>query len=163
MRDSALGIGDLRIVGRRDSAVGLGAQGREWLEIHSRRCYKKRGCWGPSPVPDACSSKGCKASVPAGLAAEHMCVLHFTLFIEQECAEMRRETALGTANHERQLDFIRKIAARGESLVHTATSGFSMSDELKARVLSTLLTLMNCRENIDRAAMRQSALRRFAG
>jgi len=76
---------------------------------------------------------------------------------------MRRETALGTANHERQLDFIRKIAARGESLVHTATSGFSMSDELKARVLSTLLTLMNCRENIDRAAMRQSALRRFAG
>jgi hypothetical protein len=38
-----------------------------------------------------------------------------------------------------------------------------MTDEIKARVLSTLLTLMNCRENIDRAAMRQSALRRFAG
>jgi hypothetical protein len=44
-----------------------------------------------------------------------------------------------------------------------ATSGFPMSDELKARVLSTLLTLMNTRENIDRAAMRQSALRRFVG
>jgi hypothetical protein len=101
--------------------------------------------------------------VPAGLAAEHLCVLHFTLFIEQECAEMRRETALGNADRERQLEFIRKIAARGESLVHTATSGFAMSDEIKARVLSTLLTLMNCRENIDRAAMRQSALRRFAG
>ena len=114
-------------------------------------------------MPEPCSSKGCKGSVPAGLAAEHMCVLHFTLFIEQECAEMRRETALGNANHERQLEFVRKIAARGESLVHTATSGFPMSDEIKARVLSTLLTLMNCRENIDRAAMRQSALRRFAG
>jgi hypothetical protein len=114
-------------------------------------------------MPDACASKGCKASVPAGLAAEHMCVLHFTLFIEQECAEMRRETSLGSANHERQLEFIRKISARGESLVHTATSGFPMTDEIKARVLSTLLTLMNCRENIDRAAMRQSALRRFAG
>ena len=76
---------------------------------------------------------------------------------------MRRETALGNANHERQLDYVRKIAAHGESLVHTATSGFPMTDEMKARVLSTLLTLMNCRENIDRAAMRQSALRRFAG
>jgi hypothetical protein len=29
--------------------------------------------------------------------------------------------------------------------------------------LSTLLTLMNCRENMDRSAMRQSALRRFVG
>jgi hypothetical protein len=92
-----------------------------------------------------------------------MCVLHFTLYIEQECAEMRRETALGNANHERQVEFIRKIAARGETLVHVATSGFTMTDEIKARILSTLLTLMNCRENIDRAAMRQSALRRFAG
>ncbi|MGD1212570.1 MAG: hypothetical protein ABR973_14575 [Candidatus Acidiferrales bacterium] len=92
-----------------------------------------------------------------------MCVLHFTLFIEQECAEMRRETALGKANHDRQMEFIQQIAGRGEALVHVATSGFPMTDEIKARVLSTLLTLMNCRENIDRAAMRQSALRRFAG
>jgi len=38
-----------------------------------------------------------------------------------------------------------------------------MSDELKARILSTLLTLMNTRENLDRAAMRQSAQRRFVG
>jgi hypothetical protein len=92
-----------------------------------------------------------------------MCVLHFTLFIEQECAEMRRETSLGKADHERQLGFMHKIARRGESLVRTATSGFPMTDEIKARILSTLLTLMNCRENMDRAAMRQSALRRFAG
>ncbi|MGA3293874.1 MAG: hypothetical protein ABSE45_07820 [Candidatus Acidiferrales bacterium] len=101
--------------------------------------------------------------MPAELAAEHMCVLHFTLFIEQECAEMRRETSLGKANHDQQVEFIRKIAGRGETLVHVATSGFPMTDEIKARILSTLLTLMNCRENIDRAAMRQSALRRFAG
>ena len=101
--------------------------------------------------------------VPSGLAPVRMCILHFTLFIEQECAEMRRETALGTANHERQVEFMEKIADRGEMLVHTATSGSPMSDELKARILSTLLTLMNTRENMDRAAMRQSALRRFAG
>jgi hypothetical protein len=114
-------------------------------------------------MPDGCSAKGCKNTVPAGLAAEHMCVLHFTLFVEQECAEMRRETALGTASHDHQQEFMERIAGRGEALVNTATSGFPMSDELKARILSTLLTLMNCRENMDRAAMRQSALRRFAG
>jgi hypothetical protein len=92
-----------------------------------------------------------------------MCILHFTLFIENECAEMRRETALGKTAHERQVEFFKKIAARGETLVNVATSGFPMSDEIKARILSTLLTLMNCRESMDRAAMRQSALRRFAG
>jgi len=115
------------------------------------------------PVPETCSAKGCKVSVPAELAAERLCVLHFTLFIEQECAEMRRETALGNASHDRQLEFVDRIAKRGESLVHIATGGVTMSDELKARILSTLLTLMNCRENMDRAAMRQSALRRFVG
>ncbi len=92
-----------------------------------------------------------------------MCILHFTLFIEQECAEMRRESNLGKVAHERQQEFMKKIADRGSALVNTATSGFPMSDEIKARILSTLLTLMTCRENIDRAAMRQSALRRFAG
>jgi hypothetical protein len=101
--------------------------------------------------------------VPAVLAAERLCVLHYTLFIEQECAEIRRETALGNASHERQLVFIEKIAKHGDSLVHIATGGFTMSDEIKARILSTLLTLMNCRENMDRAAMRQSAIRRFVG
>ncbi len=114
-------------------------------------------------MPDSCASKGCKATLPAGLATVRMCILHFTLFIEQECAEMRRETALGKANHERQVEFMEKISGRGEMLVQVAMSGFSMSDELKARILSTLLTLMNCRENMDRTAMRQSALRRFAG
>lgn len=114
-------------------------------------------------VPDNCTSKGCKAIVPAGLSAEGKCILHFTLFVEQECAEMRRETALGNASHERHVEFMGKIAGRGETLVHVATSGFAMSDEIKARILSTLLTLMNCRENMDRAAMRQSALRRFVG
>jgi len=114
-------------------------------------------------MSEPCSSKGCKAVVPAGLDREHMCILHFTLFIEQECADMRRETALGHTVHERQNEFFKKIQDRGDALVQVATSGFGMSDEIKARILSTLLTLMNCRENMDRAAMRQSALRRFAG
>lgn len=114
-------------------------------------------------MAEICSAKGCKIGVPGGLAAEHMCILHFTLFIENECAEMRRETALGQTKHERQVELMQKISRRGETLVNTATSGFPMSDELKARILSTLLTLMNTRENMDRAAMRQSAVRRFVG
>jgi hypothetical protein len=101
--------------------------------------------------------------MPAGLAAERMCILHFTLFIEQECAEMRREANLGKVAHERRQEMMKKIVDRGATLVNVATSGFTMSDEIKARILATLLTLMTCRENIDRAAMRQSALRRFAG
>ena len=115
-------------------------------------------------MPEMCSAKGCRVPVPTGLsvAGEHLCVLHFTLSIEQECAEMRRETALGIASHERQVDFMEKIASRGELLVKVGTSGYSMSDELKARILSTILTLMNTRENMDRAAMRQAALRKFA-
>jgi hypothetical protein len=114
-------------------------------------------------VADPCSAKGCKGAIPTILAAERLCILHYTLFIEQECAEIRRETALGNASHDRQVEFIQKIAKRGESLVQIATGGYTMSDEMKARILSTLLTLMNCRENMDRAAMRQSALRRFVG
>lgn len=114
-------------------------------------------------MAEACSAKGCKAPVPSGLAAEHMCILHFTLSIEAECAEMRRESALGKITHERQVERMQIIAARGQTLINVGTSGFSMSDEIKARILSTLLTLMNTRENMDRAAMRQSALRRFAG
>jgi hypothetical protein len=102
-------------------------------------------------------------TVPVGFAGDRLCVLHYTLFIEQECAEMRRESALGKNSHERQNELMGKIADRGEALVHVATSGFPMSDELKARILSTLLTLMNTRENLDRAVMRQSAQRRFVG
>jgi len=133
------------------------------LAFTSGRCYKKKSDGTGASLPEMCSANGCKIAVPAGLAAEHMCILHFTLFIEQECAEMRRESALGKNSHERHNEFMRKIADRGETLVYTATSGYPMSDEIKARILSTLLTLMNCRENIDRAAMRQSAARRFVG
>ena len=102
-------------------------------------------------------------TVPGGFAGDRLCVLHYTLFVEQECAEMRRESALGKNSHERQNELTGKIADRGEALLHVATSGFPMSDELKARILSTLLTLMNTRENLDRAVMRQSAQRRFVG
>jgi hypothetical protein len=97
----------------------------------------------------------CKGTVPAALESEKLCVLHFTLAVEQSCAEMRRETVMGRTSHERTMEIIAFIADRGELLARTATSGLHLPDELKARVLNTFLTLMNLRENLDRAALRQ--------
>lgn len=106
-------------------------------------------------MPSSCTQSACKATVPRELESVQLCVLHFTQAIEQACAEMRRETVLGHASHERQVEIIHYIAEQGELLAHTATSGMHLSDELKARILNTFLTLMNLRENLDRAALRQ--------
>jgi hypothetical protein len=103
----------------------------------------------------SCTAPVCKGTVPGVLEPERVCVLHFTLKIEQACAEMRRETVLGRTAHERQVEIIRFIAERGELLARVATCGMHLPDELKARVLNTFLTLMNLRENLDRAALRQ--------
>src|SRR5690349_23435640 len=97
-----------------------------------------------------CSAKGCRVPVPNGLMGEHMCVLHFTLFIEQECAEMRRETALGIASHERQVQFMERIEGRGQLLGTVGRSGYWCSDELKQGILSTILTFMITGEILDR-------------
>jgi hypothetical protein len=110
-------------------------------------------------MPSLCITTGCKFEVPASLESERLCILHFTLGVEEVCAEMRRETALGKADHARQVEIIRYIADHGELLARVATSGLHLADEMKARILSTFLTLMNLRENLDRAALRQSPSR----
>jgi hypothetical protein len=104
-----------------------------------------------------CKVTGCKNDSPPALAEQQqVCVLHFTLSIEGSCAEMRRETALGNAPHERQREIMRFITESGERLARVATSGLHLTDDLKARILSTFLTLMNLRENLDRSNMRSS-------
>jgi hypothetical protein len=104
-----------------------------------------------------CKVTGCKNDSPPALAEhQQVCVLHFTLSIEASCAEMRRETALGNAPHERQREIMRFITESGERIARVATSGLHLTDDLKARILSTFLTLMNLRENLDRANMRSS-------
>ncbi|HVA94953.1 MAG TPA: hypothetical protein VNI36_08635 [Candidatus Dormibacteraeota bacterium] len=102
-----------------------------------------------------CTESGCKGQVPESLESVHLCVLHFTLQIEKSCADMRRETVYGQTPHERQVEIIRFIADQGELLARAATCGMHLADEMKARVLATFLTLMNLRENLDRAALRQ--------
>ena len=103
----------------------------------------------------ACGEKGCKGPVPAALESAHLCVLHFALKVEQDCAQMRRETVYGKTPHARQVEIIRYIADHGEMLARASTSGLHLADEMKARILNTFLTLMNLRENLDRAALRQ--------
>lgn len=103
----------------------------------------------------ACSENGCKAGVPAALDQVRLCVLHFTLKVEADCAQMRRETVYGKTPHARQVEIIRYIAENGEMLSRASTCGLHLADEMKARILNTFLTLMNLRENLDRAALRQ--------
>jgi hypothetical protein len=109
-----------------------------------------------SQMGTRCQTAGCKNDTPPALAEHGVCVLHFTLSLEAGCAAMRRETALGNTPHERQREIMRFITENGETLARVATSGLPLTDDLKARILSTFLTLMNLRENIDRAAMRSS-------
>jgi hypothetical protein len=104
----------------------------------------------------ACQTAGCKSDTPPALAEQRLCVLHFTLSLEANCSGMRRETALGNAPQERQREIMKFITENGECLARVATSGLHLTDDLKARILSTFLTLMNLRENLDRSNMRSS-------
>lgn len=63
---------------------------------------------------------------------------------------------MGNAPQERQVEIMKFITDHGERLARVATSGLPLTDDLKARILSTFLTLMNLRENLDRANMRSS-------
>jgi hypothetical protein len=96
---------------------------------------------------------GCKTPVLPELESEALCLPHFISAVEQACMEMRKETITG-GNKERRAEIARYIAMHGELLARAATSGLRMPDELKARVLNAFLTLMNLRENMDRAAER---------
>src|SRR5579863_571784 len=100
-------------------------------------------------MSEKCRVMGCPGSVPQQFAEVRMCVFHFTVFIENECAEIRRETALGKISHSRRTECIDKIVARAEMLGSVVTDGSIKTDDLKTRIVSTVLTLMNCRENMD--------------
>jgi hypothetical protein len=110
----------------------------------------------PFKMATQCKAPGCKGTAPPALEEQQLCILHYTLALEGTCAEMRRETALGNAPHERQREIMKFLTESGERLARVATSGLPLTDDLKARILSTFLTLMNLRENLDRASMRSS-------
>ena len=63
---------------------------------------------------------------------------------------MRRETVLGGSNATRRAEFENYVAASAVKLALIGTGSVRLSDETKKRVLTTFLTLMILRENLDR-------------
>ncbi len=105
-----------------------------------------------------CQVEGCKLEVPAALADSALCVHHYLVWLDGNCAAMRRETAAGATaeRHDQIADFLRE---QGERLSHVATGGHRLSDDMKSRVLNEFLSLINLRENLERAMDRSARLR----
>jgi hypothetical protein len=99
-----------------------------------------------------CCTPGCGTLVPAELEIEGFCVPHFLSSAEKACTEMRRETAAGGSDATRRAEFESYVAASAVKLALIGTGRVRLSDEIKKRVLTTFLTLMILRENLDRAA-----------
>jgi hypothetical protein len=89
--------------------------------------------------------------VPAELEAEKLCVLHFLLSVEHTCAGMRRETVVGGSSAVRRSEIAAGVKATAEKLSHIAVISPPLTDEMKKRVLTTFLTLMNLQESLDRS------------
>src|ERR1700722_6646858 len=108
------------------------------------------------PAKDSAPSclKGCKASVPRELEAEQICVQHFMFDIESACAVMRREAAMEGASTTRRREIEDYVKSTALKLSDVATGSARLSDDLKKRVLTTMLTLMNLQESLDRSAAR---------
>jgi hypothetical protein len=100
--------------------------------------------------------------VPHELEAERLCVLHYILSVERACSGMRRETVINGSSAARQSEIGRYVMATAEKLSHVAIVSPPLSDEMKKRVLSTFLTLMNLRESLDRSTRRSASEPRSA-
>jgi hypothetical protein len=106
----------------------------------------------PSSSPSCL--QGCKASIPRELATEQICVQHYILGIENECSVMRREAAMEGANIARRREIESYIKTTALKLSDVATGSARLSDDMKKRVLTTMLTLMNLQESLDRSTAR---------
>lgn len=92
----------------------------------------------------------CKLSVPTELDSVGLCVHHFTLSVEEACAEMHRQLALREATVERRSEMATYVSECAQLLARV-TSNLCLSDDLKRRILCTFLSLMNLREILERA------------
>ena len=113
------------------------------------------------PTPDVAPSclRGCKVSVPRELEAEQVCVRHFMFAIESACTIMRREAAMEGANSARRREIESYAKSTALKLSEVATGSTRLTDDLKKRVLTTMLTLMNLQESLDRSAARFGEVR----
>lgn len=101
----------------------------------------------------------CQVPVPQELLDECFCVQHFILSIDHDCADLRREVAQGKTSSDRQSEITRYVKGTALKLTEVATGRARLSDDLKKRVLTTLLTLMNLQESLDRSANRATGIR----
>jgi hypothetical protein len=101
----------------------------------------------------------CQVPVPQELQVERLCVVHFILGIEHDCSELRRENAMGKTSAERQSEIADYVKTTAMRLTQVATGRLRLSDELKKRILTTFLTLMNLQESLDRSANRSGSVR----
>jgi hypothetical protein len=97
-----------------------------------------------------CCTPGCGTFVPAELETEGFCVPHFLSSAERACSDIRRETAAGGSDAIRRAEFENYVAASAIKLALIGTGSMRLSDEIKKRLLTTFLTLMILRENLDR-------------
>jgi len=97
-----------------------------------------------------CCAPGCGTLVPAELETEGYCVPHYLSTAERVCAEMRREAAAGESSSTRRAELENFVAASAMKLALVCTGSIRLPDEIKKRILTTFLTLMILRENLDR-------------
>ncbi len=109
-----------------------------------------QGAWMDTPSGHRACIPRCKLPVPTELDSVGLCVHHFTWSVEEACAEMHRQVALRQATVERRAEMATYISECALLLARVA-SNLCLSDDLKRRILCTFLSLMNLRENLERA------------
>lgn len=109
----------------------------------------QNGAGIPEMSSQRCCDCRCETPVPPGLTSVGRCVTHFIASVEEACAQMHREMVLRGADAERQAVVARYISESAQ-LVARVSSDLPLSDDLKPRILSSFLCLMNLREKLDR-------------
>jgi hypothetical protein len=69
---------------------------------------------------------------------------------------MRRETVIGGCSAGRRSEIEAYVKGTAEKLSHVAVMSPTLTDEMKKRVLTTFLTLMNLQEGLDRSTTRNA-------
>ena len=106
------------------------------------------------PLDEKACRAGCRSTVPEELESQNVCVQHFLLSIENECHLMRREAATGLASIGRRREINGYVKSTAMKLSEVATSNTRLSDEMKKKVLTAFLTLMNLQESVERSRTR---------
>jgi hypothetical protein len=99
---------------------------------------------------------GCHTPVPTELESDRLCVQHFMTSVERACAGMRRETIQVASNATRRIEIGIYVKSTAEKLSRVAVVSPPLSDEMKKRVLTTFMTLMNLQESLDRSMQRNA-------